>query len=137
MWLFFLLLLFFSFLQAVFLPFNLVILLILFLTLKEKGSITAVFIAGLAFDLISGFPLGLSSLVFLLLVMIVRLTRTAWYFWGIVFLLVLASSTIFSYLQTFSWQIRPALMTLALGIGLGLIFKLFGAEVEGSGKLRI
>ena len=117
---------------------NLAVLLVVGLGLAERENLAGVFLAGLIFDLVGGFTLGLSSLVFLFLIMFIRFFRTGWYFWGILVLAVLGTVTLFSYFQTYSWQLRPGMITLGLGLAMLLLLRLLGGGFsKKESKLKI
>jgi len=138
MWLFLLLILISSFLQVVFLPVNLVVLLVVGPGLAERENLAGVFLAGLIFDLVGGFALGLSCLVFLFLIIFIRFFRTGWYFWGVLALAVLGAVTLFSYFQTYSWQLRPGMITLGLSLAMLFFLRFLGGDFsKKESKLKV
>ena len=118
---------FFSFLQASFLSVNIVLLLIIGTSLnKPQGGEIWIFISGLIFDLINNLPLGLSSLIFIILTLIINLCQEAWYLWLVVIALILGASSLLFYFQTQTWQLQPALLTMTTGLGIWLLLKWSG-----------
>lgn len=121
----------FSFLQTTFLSMNLVLLLVVALALwEEKNHDWLLFVAGAFFDLINNLPLGLSCLVFILLTRIISSARSTWFFLGVFCLALVSACLITSFFATGSWQGRSSLITLGLGIGLLVVFKILGLESE-------
>jgi len=127
MWLFLLGILIATFLQAVFLPVQLVLLLVVFISFKSQaGAWTWLFLAGLIFDLIVGLPIGISSLLFLLVSLLIHLTRETSFISLVAMGLIFSGSLVISFLQTFTWHWQSALLTLGIGLAGWLLGRWWG-----------
>ncbi|OGD63976.1 hypothetical protein A2160_03290 [Candidatus Beckwithbacteria bacterium RBG_13_42_9] len=135
MWLLFLILIFFSFLQATFLPINLTLILVLIWSLSQKElPLFWIFLTGLAVDLVIGLPIGLSSLTLLLMVCLLNLLRDNWVFWPVTLLLIFSSTTLFWFLQTRGLQFMPGLWTTILSVIVWRIFLWLGIVSRSEDK---
>jgi hypothetical protein len=127
MWLFVAAMVVSAFLQAALVPLHLALLSVIFLSLRqEEESWVWLFMAGLAFDLITDLPVGFSGVLFLLAGALVRRVRETGYeslvAGGVIVLGTLATG----FLQTFTWQWQPALATLALALPIWLLGRWWG-----------
>jgi len=130
----------FALLQGAFLPFNLVLLIILFYTAfkPDKNSLLMAFLGGLFLDLAQGTSFGLSALIFLILTFLLilyspRFEPTHWLFLSF-FVFVSAIGYSLIVWRQINWGTTMVLVFLTLIVL--FILRFFPIEKRRSLKLR-
>lgn len=125
--------------QGAFLPFNLVLMTILFFTAfnPRRQSLWVAFGGGLLLDLVQGTSFGLSALIFLILTFLLILYshRFESTHWAFLIIFVFASSFLYSFIV---WHHLPWLQSLILVLLTFLtLFILRFFPIEGRRSLRL
>lgn len=131
----------FTLLQGAFLPFNLVLLTVLFFTVfnPDKRSLWVAFGGGLLLDLAQGTSFGLSAAIFLFLSLVLllysrRFESTHWLF---LTFFVFISHLVYSLLVWHKINWPTTLFLVFLTLLVLFILRLFPMEKKGSLKLKV